>query len=191
MSNVKREYPHEALELLTKTYDRNKNTQEAVSAVFEKFPQLKGKLTIQRSYSAMATYRRRQKKAGVLVEKLPTCAKVPWDATSELAKAAIFKDASVLLDQHIRWSAIRDRLSLAYPQIVLPKPGNLAMLFFRANPSLRPKGKRVYTMTGKRRKNGVGGIALTITKDGNEVLSMPITAEQCGQIITQLLVSGE
>jgi hypothetical protein len=188
MSNVRREYPPEALELLGRTFDQTKNTQEAVSAVLKKFPQRIGKLTCKRSYSAIATWRRRQKKTGVLVEKLPTCAKVSWDATSELAKAAIFKDAAVLFDQHIRWSAIRDRLMLAYPQIILPKPGNLAMLFFRANPTLRPKGKRTYTLSGKPRKNGKNnGILLSITKDGQEVISMAISAETCGRVIAQIL----
>lgn len=202
MSNVKRYYPEEVLRLLGETYDKTGSTKQAVAAVYEKHPEYKNKLTLQRSYSALKTWRHiqqkrhmQQKATPASLSDIPTTTlnnntnnkkKTPWAQVSESKKQTIFNEAAKLLQLHYRWSSICERLS-GYYTTELPRPGNFAMLFFRENPSLRPKGKRVYTMTGKRRKNGAGGIALTITKDGNEVLSMPITAEACGRLIAQAL----
>ena len=174
MRNFK-QYPHELRDCLVGVFNETHSITAAVAAAKRKFPQEADRLTRPRA-SAVIRYmlakKKKKDKTGAVEHRMA------WSVTREEVKVEVRKRLAELRALKYRWSAAREQLMEEFQMIEIPPPIALHRL-----------------MPGVGGARGVGRsksakLVMDIVRNGETVLTQPITPEQFGRIM-QTLVLGE
>lgn len=190
MTSKRISYPEDLRRFLAESYSYLNNMREALARTHEKFPEYKDHLTCERAHSVVTKWRNRNNPD--LAPKKISMRKLRWSEMSTLEATAVYRQTKKMYEKRMRWSAIAERLAEKHPGIEIPRPGNLSMAFFckfpeyRSGKSKQPR-KTYIVNDGAPKDIDKIDISLNIIKNGVKILSMPISAEICGRIITQIL----